>query len=76
MKQYGWAKNNSKLVRAIAIGRDDEAAVKAEYIKIGGLIIPGYEETPDLEIDLDDLIEETAVVEAPKKAAKKVSKKK
>lgn len=52
MKEYAFAANPEKLQRAIAkVGRD-EAAVKAEYIKLGGLIVAGYED-------------EEVVVEAP-----------
>lgn len=35
---YPWAVNESKLQRAIAKAGSDPEAVKAEYIRIGGLV--------------------------------------
>lgn len=78
MKEYTWAANPFKLQRAIAaVGRED-AAVKAEYVKLGGLLI----EDSELEVVAPVAVEETAVElptpevsqEKPKKVAKVTKK--
>lgn len=64
-----WAVNEVKLRRAQAkCGKDaSEADVKAEYIRLGGLVINVEEEVEEVAIE-----EEVAdIVIAPKKKAKK-----
>lgn len=91
MNTYDWAANPQKLARVIGIG-GDEAVIKANYIKIGGLLTPEYQETlveipmkvPEEIVILDDedLTNEGKDFlrengEKPKRfATKKVSKKK
>lgn len=88
MKTFGWAKNNAKLIRAIAIGADNEALVKDEYIKIGGLIDPTYpvvestnEDHSEAVAPLEEISEpvvesEEAIDEVIESKPKKVTKKK
>ncbi len=54
MKQYGWAVNEMKLMRAIAKGGDEEATKKA-YIEMGGLIEKSY---ADEEVVIEKAAEE------------------
>jgi len=80
MKEYAFAANPFKLQRAIATVGREEAAVKAEYIRLGGLLVEGHE--PEI-VEEPVVIEEVAEtfaenIEAPvepspkpKKAAKK-----
>jgi len=68
MKQFGWAANPQKLARAIAIGKEDESAVKAAYIEMGGLVKEGYPET------VSEPVMEEVQEEKPKKVAKKTKK--
>jgi len=88
MKEYAFAANPFKLQRAIAAVGRDEAAVKAEYIKLGGLLVEGY--GPDVVVEAPhpttqepEIVEadEPAPVEEPvaeevSPAKKKVAKKK
>lgn len=64
MAKYDWAVNPVKLNRAKAdVGNEDEAAVKARYIAIGGLVRGGS----------DDNDEEETETETPKKKGKKAT---
>lgn len=89
MTQYPWAANVFKLQRAIAAAGPDESAIKAEYVKMGGLLIGDPEPTvaavhtveevtvsePAFAEKVDESPQEEAPVEEkPKKAAKKVKK--
>jgi len=92
MKEYAFAANPYKLQRAIAAVGRNEALVKAEYIKLGGLLVEGYgpdvvveaphpttQEPEIVEADEPAPIEEPVVeeaVEAVSPAKKKVAKKK
>lgn len=76
MKEYAFAANPEKLQRAIAAVGRDEAAVKAEYIKLGGLLIgePEPVEAPHpvtQEPEIVEAEEPAKVLPAKKKAAKK-----
>lgn len=51
MKEYAFAANPFKLQRAIAAVGRDEAAVKAEYIRLGGLLVDGH--GPDVAVTVD-----------------------
>jgi len=88
MKEYAFAANPFKLQRAIAAVGRDEALVKAEYIKLGGLLVEGY--GPDVVVEAPhpttqepEIVEadEPAPIEEPvsevvSPAKKKVAKKK
>lgn len=83
MKEYPFAANPFKLQRAIAAVGRDEAAVKAEYIKLGGLIVAGYEdeevvvEAPHPTTQEPEIVEvDEPAVELVSPAKKKVAKKK
>ena len=76
MREYPWAANEFKLQRAIAaVGREEEA-VKAEYIKLGGLLIRDSEPTVAVTVDLPPTTTASTglgkeVSQEKKKAAKK-----
>lgn len=88
MKEYAFAANPYKLQRAIAAVGRDEALVKAEYIKLGGLLVEGY--APDVVVEAphpttqepeiveadEPAVEEPVADFAEKPAKKKVAKKK
>lgn len=78
MSKYEWALNNLKLVRAIGVvGEANEELLKAEYIKIGGLINPETvtktkpvdEEVAEIIGTIDDA-GESAVVSVKKRVRK------
>jgi len=67
-----WAANIMKLRRAEAtcgVGAIEEA-IKAEYIRIGGLVLDVAKD-----VEVEPVVEEVIVVEKPKKVVKKVAKK-
>lgn len=70
MKEYAFAANPFKLQRAIAAVGKDEALVKAEYIKLGGLLVEGHE--PHVAVTHE--VDETTVAETPVYPAKKEKK--
>lgn len=85
MKKYTWAENAMKLQRAIALGGDEDA-VKANYIRMGGLIVlEGIKEpvgvkfevtepvTATEEVKLEEVTSTEDIVVKPKRAYKKKS---
>lgn len=90
MTNYPWAANVFKFQRAVAaVGTEDEAALKAEYVKMGGLLIGDSEPTVATVVadepvtvsepvfaEKTDEAEAVEAAEEPKKAsAKKAAKK-
>lgn len=83
MTNYPWAANVFKLQRALAaVGTEDEAALKAEYVKMGGLLIEDSEPTVatvvvDEPVTVSEPVfaEQNEAVEEPAKPAKKAAKK-
>lgn len=79
MKEYSFAANPFKLQRAIAAVGRDEAAVKAEYIRLGGLLVDGHEPDVAVTVDLPPTTTASTESETAKEvspAKKKVAKKK
>lgn len=85
MSDFKFAANPFKLQRAIAAVGRDEAAVKAEYIRLGGLLVDGH--GPDTAVTVDaaptttgstepEIVEAEEPVEAPVSPAKKKAAKK
>jgi hypothetical protein len=79
MKAYGWAASALKLARAKAVvksGNEDE--VKAEYIRIGGLVNDYEVIAPVVEekVEKKEEVKESKVTKAVKAVKKEVAKKK
>lgn len=81
MTQYPWAANVFKLQRAIAAAGPDEAAIKAEYVKMGGLLIGDPEPTvavvhtqEEITVSEPTFAEKVEEEPKPKKVAKKAKK--